>query len=182
MLIAIVRVENNRIAKFAEFQDMPAAQAHCEEHGGFVYEGDYSPELWVDGESVSIVPITSLTEKKDKFSSDIDDLVAAIYNRFTRFESEYTLREAQAQAYKDAGYTGTVPQQVAAFATPAGMDAETATDLILSQAANLRAALAMLGAKRMRKYEIINAEDAEAAQAKFDEISAEINAIGDSLS
>lgn len=127
-------------------------------------------------------PPKSLPEIKAELVTAVDNSVASIYQRFTRFESEYTLRESQAQAFKDANYTGTVPEQVAAFATPAGMTPEAATDLILSQAANLRGALSLLGVKRMRKYEVINAADAAAAQAKFDEISAEIKAIGDSLS
>lgn len=150
----------------------------------------FKVETWVpglvldeDGESLRAPTVSeSAADLKTQLVTSIDDAVAAIYLRFTRFESEYTLRESQAQAFKDAGYTGTVPEQVAAFATPAGLDAQTATDLILSQAANLRGALALLGVKRMRKYEVINAADAVTAQAKFDEISAEIKAIGDSLS
>lgn len=115
-------------------------------------------------------------EAKEGLVLSIDSLVASIYNQWTRFEAEYVLREAEAQAYKDVGYTGTVPRQVTAFADRAGVPYQQATDLILSQAVNLRTALANLGDLRMRKYEIINAPDAATAQTLFDQIKALIEA------
>jgi len=108
----------------------------------------------------------------------IDEAVAAIYGRFTRFQLEYTEREAQAQAYKDAGYTGPVPPRVAEFATPAGMPAQAATDLILQQAVNLRTAQGELSALRMRKYEVLRAETDAQAQALAAEILAGVEAVG----
>lgn len=108
----------------------------------------------------------------------IDEAVAAIYSRFTRFAIEYQEREAQAQAYKDAGYTGTVPPRVAEFATPAGMPAQAATDLILAQAVNLRTAQGELSALRMRKYEVLRAATDEQAQAVAAEILTGVAAVG----
>ena len=125
--------------------------------------------------SVDVPPYT-LQETKSILAATVDNTVAGIYNQWTRFEAEYVLRESQAQAYKDAAYTGEVPRQVAAFADRAGVPYQQATDLILSQAAGLRTALANLGDLRMRKYEILNAADAATAQAKFDEIKAAIEA------
>lgn len=112
----------------------------------------------------------------------IDEAVAAIYGRFTRFQLEYTEREAQAQAYKDAGYTGPVPPRVAEFATPAGVPAQAATDLILSQAVNLRTAQGELSALRMRKYEVLRAATDEQAQAAADAILQSIAAVGAQVS
>ena len=108
----------------------------------------------------------------------IDEAVAAIYGRFTRFQLEYTEREAQAKAYKDAGYTGPVPPRVAEFATPAGMPAQAATDLILQQAAALRTAQGELSALRMRKYEVLRAATDAQAQAVAAEILAGVEAVG----
>ena len=108
----------------------------------------------------------------------IDEAVAAIYGRFTRFAIEYQEREAQAQAYKDAGYTGEVPPRVAEFATPAGMPAQAATDLILSQATNLRTAQGELSALRMRKYEVLRAATDAQAKAVAAEILAGVEAVG----
>lgn len=108
----------------------------------------------------------------------IDEAVAAIYGRFTRFAIEYQGREAQAQAYKDAGYTGPVPPRVAEFATPAGMPDQAATDLILQQAVNLRTAQGELSALRMRKYEVLRAATDTQAQALAAEILAGVEAVG----
>lgn len=108
----------------------------------------------------------------------IDEAVAAIYGRFTRFQLEYTEREAQAQAYKDAGYTGEVPPRVVEFAIPAGMPAQAATDLILAQAANLRTAQGELSALRMRKYEVMRAASDAAAQTVAAEILAGVESVG----
>lgn len=115
-------------------------------------------------------------------AAQIDEAVSAIYGRFTRFQLEYTEREAQAQAYKDAGYTGPVPARVAEFATPAGMPAQAATDLILAQAVNLRTAQGALSALRMRKYEVLRAETDEQAQAVAAEILAGVAAVGANVS
>lgn len=114
--------------------------------------------------------------------TQIDEAVAAIYGRFTRFAIEYQEREQQAQAYKDAGYTGTVPPRVAEFATPASMSADDAADLILSQAANLRTAQGALSALRMRKYEVLRAETTAQAQAVGTEILAGIATVGAQVS
>jgi hypothetical protein len=120
----------------------------------------------------------SLPEIKSWLIASIDDRVAAIYQRWTRFQAEYELRESEAIAYQAAGYTGDVPRQVAAFADRAGLAYQQATDLILGQAALLRTALANLGDLRMRKYEVAAASYAEAAQSAHDTITALIDAEG----
>lgn len=109
---------------------------------------------------------------------EIDAAAAQIYNRFTRFDQEYLQREQEAQEFKDADYAGPVPRQVAAFATPAGIPARNATDIILGQAANLRAAVSTLGELRMRKYEVYQATSAEAKIAAKDSILAAIATFG----
>ena len=131
--------------------------------------------LW-DGESFSPPPAPPFD--RTAATVQIDEAVAAIYGRFTRFQLEYTEREAQAQAYKDAGYTGPVPPRVAEFATPAGMPAQAATDLILQQAVSLRAAQGALSALRMRKYEVLRAATDAQAQAVAAEILAGVEAVG----
>ena len=112
----------------------------------------------------------------------IDEAVATIYGRFTTFQLEYTEREAQAQAFKDATYTGDVPTRVSEFAVPAGMTAQAATDLILSQAVNLRTAQGALSALRMRKYEVLRAASDAEAQAVASEILAGIATVGAQVS
>lgn len=131
--------------------------------------------------AVTVEPEPTLADLKRQSATRIDDSAAAIYARVGRFMPEYEAREAQAVAYRDAGYTGTVPPRVAEFATPAGLDATTATNLILSQAAALRTALEQLSGQRMRKYEVINAPDVATAQAVEADVLARIKAIGESI-
>ena len=131
--------------------------------------------LW-DGETLTPPPPPPFD--RAAAALQIDEAVASIYGRFTRFAIEYQEREAQAQAFKDAGYTGPVPPRVAEFATPAGMPAQAATDLILAQAANLRTAQGELSALRMRKYEVLRAATDAAAQAVAAEILAGVEAVG----
>ena len=131
--------------------------------------------LW-DGETLTPPPAPPFD--RHAAAAQIDEAVASIYGRFTRFQLEYTEREAQAKAYKDAGYTGPVPPRVAEFATPAGMPAQAATDLILQQAAALRTAQGELSALRMRKYEVLRAATDAQAQSAALEILAAIEAIG----
>lgn len=135
--------------------------------------------LW-DGEALTPPPPPPFD--RAAAALQIDEAVAAIYGRFTRFQLEYTEREAQAQAYKDAGYTGPVPPRVAEFATPAGVPAQAATDLILSQSVNLRTAQSALSALRMRKYEVLRAATDAQAQAVAEEILQAIAAVGAQVS
>jgi hypothetical protein len=107
----------------------------------------------------------------------IDARVAEIYSNWTRFQQEYLSRQTAAQAFKDAGYTGDPGPWVAGFAVPAGKTNQQAADLILAQAAGLNAALSALGALRMRKYEVLAASEATAAQSAFDDIMASIEAV-----
>ena len=116
-----------------------------------------------------------------ELAKSIDSAVAALYAQYTRFEVEYLEREKQAQAYKDAGYTGEMPQQVAAFATPANKPGKQAADIILMQAAQLRGALAQLGVLRMRKIEVQQAATPAAAQALVEQITAAVRQIGEAL-
>jgi hypothetical protein len=54
MFTSIVAVENNRISKFQEFDTKELAEAHCQKYGGFVYPGEYSKDLYVEGHNVSV--------------------------------------------------------------------------------------------------------------------------------
>ena len=98
---------------------------------------------------------------------EVDEACAAIYAKVGRFAEEYKLRETQALAYQEAGYTGTVPRQVAAFAVPAGVSSTVATNTILAQASHLRGALENLGELRMRKYEFATTQDLPTLKAQI---------------
>lgn len=115
---------------------------------------------------------------KGELTAEIDAAVAAITARYSPFLEEYKTREAQAREFAAADFTGPVPQQVAAFATPAGKTPQEATQIIIGQADGLRTASDLLGVQRMRKYEVLRAAtDAEAIAAHAN-VMATIAAIG----
>lgn len=136
---------------------------------------------WVAAPLPEVSDELPLYDVKKILARQIDDYAAGIYQKWERFGREYELREAQAIEYKDAGYTGDVPRQVAAFADRAGLPYQQATDLILTQAEILRQAADDIGDLRMRKYEILNAEDAAGANAKHMEINALMEAIAENI-
>ena len=115
----------------------------------------------------------------------IDAAVKAIFERAAPpvIGDIYKEREAAALAFKNVGYPADdVPQRIAEFQVPAGLTAQVATDLILTQAAQLRGARDLLEALRMRKYEVQNAATDEIAQTTGDAILAQIAGIGANLS
>lgn len=111
-------------------------------------------------------------------AGEIDAAVAKITARYAPYLEEYKTRETQARAFAAANFTGTVPQQVAAFATPAGLTAQVATLTIIGQADALRTASDLLGVQRMRKYEVMRATTAAQARAAHSDVLATIAAIG----
>lgn len=88
----------------------------------------------------------------------IDDTVANISSRWTRFAEEYKEREAAAIAFKEANFAGEVSVYISSFATVAGLDNKSATLLILKQAERLRTLQQQLAVQRMRKYELKHEE------------------------
>lgn len=115
-----------------------------------------------------------LAEAIDNGTKVINDLVGEAYRHVTRFGPEYQLREQQAIEYKAGGYKGELPTQIAAFAAPAGKEGKEATDIILAQAAKLRATLEQLGILRMKKLELKNLKTAAEVDKRAAEIVAAI--------
>ena len=115
-----------------------------------------------------------LAESIDNGTKAINDLVDEAYRHVTRFWPEYQLREQQAIDYKAGGYKGELPTQIAAFAGPTGKGGKEATDIILAQAAKLRATLEQLGILRMKKLELKNLKTAAEVDKRAAEIVAAI--------
>ena len=115
-----------------------------------------------------------LAEAIDKGTDAINNMVDGAYRHVTRFWPEYQLREQQAIEYKAGGYKGELPTQVAAFAQPTGKGGKEATDIILAQAAKLRATLEQLGILRMKKLELKNLKTAAEVDKRAAEIVAAI--------
>ena len=95
-----------------------------------------------------------LVETQTRLIANIDERAATIYSTWTRFESEYRERQSAAEAFKAANYEGECSRYISDFATRAGLDNKTATNLILTQAAGLEKLQVELANHRMRKYEL----------------------------
>ena len=95
-----------------------------------------------------------LADSQTQLIANIDEHAAKIYSTWTRFESEYRERQAEAEAFKSANYEGECSRYVTDFAKRAGLNNKAATDLILVQAAGLEKLQVELANQRMRKYEL----------------------------
>lgn len=164
-------IENGRVANTIEVPDLDFMPGLVDaEQGGQI--GDQ----W-DGANFYAPPSAPQADLARHLAAETDARIAAIYNRWMRFEAEYVARESAARAFAAAGYEGDCSMWVSSFATPAGLSPQAAADRIISQANNLRGALEQLGALRMQKYLILQAADAVAAQAAYGAIIAQADAI-----
>ena len=111
----------------------------------------------------------------------IDSRIKFIYNRFMAFRMEYEMRESAANAFKSGGYAGEPGDLVKRFADNIGMSYSAATDLILSQSANLRNAIPSLGNLRMDKYLVLKAASLSDAQMAYEATMSAIDVIDRSL-
>lgn len=111
------------------------------------------------GEYTLVEGIASLPS----MSKQIDDAVLAVYSRPMAFSKEYEAREKAAAEYKAAGYVGTIPDRLTGFATPAGLTAKAAADVILAQSKLMRDALDALSDLRMVKFAVQQAATEEEA-------------------
>ena len=128
-------------------------------------------KAWVLSESAAA---QALADAQAPGAAQINDAVEAVLQPLTRFEVEYKRREAQARAYRDAGYKGDVPCQVAAFAKPTGKTPKEAADIILAQSEMLYSLLDKLGELRMRKFELGSLKTAAEVKTRTAEIVAQI--------
>lgn len=109
----------------------------------------------------------------------IDREVDAIYQAALGNRGpEYTDAEMAAQAYADAGYTGTVPADVQSWATAKGWTATQAANDILAAAADLRNAKSAIRAARLlRKEQVRAAADGAAVATAMAQWAAFVTAI-----
>lgn len=107
-----------------------------------------SPD-WV--EPIRILTKNEVEEFIVKIDVDVDAIyAAAIGNRTT----EYTEAEVEALAYKEAGYTGVVPDSVTSWANPKKWTPTQAADDILSKATQWRSAAKAIRASRLNQKEL----------------------------
>jgi hypothetical protein len=140
---------------------------------------DYVQYLaWLaDGNTPNPAPQPDLSAIITDLSAQIDNLVATVYQNWTRFAQEYINRQTAAQAYANAGFTGTPGIWITSFSDAAGLTAKQGAQLILQQANGLNSALAALAAQRMRKYEIASQRTVVDAQNTYNSIVQDIMSI-----
>jgi hypothetical protein len=133
--------------------------------------------------SASATPPPQQTDAQRRVAmfDQVDNTIAALQSKYTRFEQGYMLREEAAHAYIDSGYTIEPSDLITRFADNVGMEYPAAAALILSQAATMRPGLIALENLRMDKYLIVRALTIEAAQDEFLRIINEANTIAAGL-
>ena len=132
---------------------------------------------WV--EDTAIRPALETADIKAK-CEDIDQRARDILLQFSPLRGVYLEREKQANEFKANNYAGTVPDYIAMFATPAQMTAQAATDLIITQSAQLRYAEKMLETTRQLKQELSFLQYPQRVQ-RYNQIVAQIKVLGNSL-
>lgn len=110
-------------------------------------------------------------------ASQIDDRVATVIEKWTRFKEGYAKREAAARAYKLAGYTGDATRWITSFASNADKTNQQAADIIIGQADGLNLALEDLEDLRMQKYKILLANEETVIRTEHQRIMSEIDVI-----
>lgn len=91
MCIVITKVINNRVAQYQPCATIEEAEAHQEEFGGLIYEGEYTNELYVDGETVTIQLIPETPEQIiARLEGVIDSHLDAVAQSY-RYESIRTM-------------------------------------------------------------------------------------------
>lgn len=168
----------------------PAAQPSISANQKLVPDGfeQDAQQRWVQKwliEQLSDVELAAaaaaLVALKSNLTGSVDDTIAAICGRWTRFQAGYEKREAAARTFKAASYVGDPGVWVTAFSTAAGMSNTAAANLIIAQADALHGALEALEALRMTKYGILAATSPAAAQTAHDSILSQAAAIAAAL-
>ena len=74
--LAIVKVENNRIAKYQDFQLQADANTHISTYGGFVVETPAagSMDYWVINEGAKTIAHDSSTQTTDETEREMDEI------------------------------------------------------------------------------------------------------------
>jgi hypothetical protein len=109
---------------------------------------------YVVADGVVSIPLPSVAALIKQIDADVDAINLAVIGSRAQ---EYELAERHGLAYKDAGYTGTVPSSVSSWATAKGWTATQAADDIIATASQWRTAQAAIRAQRLLRKEQVRA-------------------------
>jgi hypothetical protein len=136
---------------------------------------DYAEYLrWLaDGNQALLADVPALAERIAAAMRKIDADADAIYGSVLGNRGEeYKGAEADAKAFKQAGYSGAVPTGVSSWVAASGMTAQGAADDILATADNWRGAMAQIRSNRLARKKAV---EAAADQAGIDAAMAQWN-------
>lgn len=152
---------------------------------GFDFIVDFHPAGYVlaeDGLSLRLPTQAEIDASGCKGARDAIDMAAgearqAFVSPGALVDQEYRDAQAQAQAYMDAGYTGTVPPMVQSWADASCMTAQQAADDMLSTALQWTQAMQSIRAVRLAGKAAVDAAPAGAdymavAQPYIDQLAA----------
>ena len=130
-----------------------------------------------------VAPAPALTEAEQRklWVTSVDDTIALMIFKFTRFQMPYEKREAAAIAYRDSGYTIDPTIWITRFADNNGLAYPDACERILAQAEAYRIGLEQLEAFRMDKYQIERAPTQKLAREAYNAIMANAQAVYEAL-
>lgn len=137
-----LKIENGKVVNAIEldnpalFPDLVLVQSDSADIG----------DLWDGSVFTRPVPTPNRVGLMLQIDADTDAIYRAVEGDRT---TEYLRAEEEAKAYKDAGYTGTVPDSVASWASAKGKSATWATDDILATATGWRQAQSAIRATRL---------------------------------
>jgi len=133
--------------------------------------------------ATAVAPAPALTdaEQRKLWVSAVDDTIAVMMFKFTRFQMGYVKREAAAIAYRDSGYTIDPTIWITRFADNNRLSYPDACERILTQAEAYRVGLEQLEAFRMDKYQIERAPTQKVAREAYNAIMANAQAVYEAL-
>lgn len=156
----------------AEVTGNPWSEEKCK---GYLYK-----HLTYDEYQLHVAESITLQDVVKQHLDLIDSTSFSILSKWTRFTEEYEIAEAQAKAFKDAGYQGECGVYITSYAEPEGISNQEATDIILAQADSLRTLQIQLREQRMRKRLLLDCATIEEVEALSQEIQDKIKVLGES--
>lgn len=128
-----------------------------------------------------VIPLTD-AEQRAVWVADVDNRIADMLTKFTRFQMGYSKRLEAAEAFKAAGYVGDPTIWITSFADAAGVTNQQSADSVLAKAAEYDLGLEQLEAIRMDKYRILSAATMEDASVMYYDIISRATVVDNGLS
>jgi len=67
-MISITGIEDCRVTKYATFSTLAECEAHATEYHGIVYDGNFTPDLWVENGKITHKPLPEAIPQQVKMA------------------------------------------------------------------------------------------------------------------